>query len=151
MYRCQLNFVMFCATSALRISWQHLNHLILFVCTIYWFHVHYHVRIILHYLGISFPHEDDFNNVKNSCFKIRYYNICDDYGVNVGEIWMNGDWFHTAAYGVFSNYKKTAKMSFQGNLAGYIITQYKVLTRKGIEKISKSIRAYVRLGLTSCV
>ena len=42
-------------------------------------------------------------------------------------------------------------MSFQGNLAGYIITQYKVLTRKGIEKISKSIRAYVCLVLTSRV
>ena len=26
MYRCQLNFAMFCATSALCISWQHLNH-----------------------------------------------------------------------------------------------------------------------------
>ena len=44
------------------------------------------------------PHEDGFNNVKNSCFKIRYYNVCDDYGVNVGEIWMDGDWFHTAEF-----------------------------------------------------
>ena len=26
MYRCQLNFALFCATSALGISWQHLNH-----------------------------------------------------------------------------------------------------------------------------
>ena len=26
MYRCQLNFAMFCVTSALGISWQHLNH-----------------------------------------------------------------------------------------------------------------------------
>ena len=31
MYRCQLNFAMFCVTSALDISWQHLNHLLLLI------------------------------------------------------------------------------------------------------------------------
>ena len=55
------------------------------------------------------PHEDGFNNAKNSCFKIRYYNVCDDYGVNVGEIWMDGDGFIQRS---FSNYRKTAKMEF---------------------------------------
>ena len=85
------------------------------------------------------PHKDDFNNVKNSYFEIRYYIICDEYGVNVGEIWMNGDWYHTQPYGVFSDTGKTAKRYFSGNLAGYIITQSKVLTTKGIEKISKSV------------
>ena len=44
MYRCQLNFAMFAATSALGISWQHLNHPNLLVSAVYRFHVYFHVR-----------------------------------------------------------------------------------------------------------
>ena len=39
MYQCQLNFAMFCATSALYIFWQHLNHPNLLLCAVYRFHV----------------------------------------------------------------------------------------------------------------
>ena len=48
MYRRQLNFAMFCVTSALGISWQHLNHLNLLARDVYIFHVYFHVRLILH-------------------------------------------------------------------------------------------------------
>ena len=58
MYRCQLNFALFCATSALGMSWQHLYHSNLLVCAVYKFHVYFHVRLILNDLGISLPHED---------------------------------------------------------------------------------------------
>ena len=54
MYRCQLNFALFCVTSALGISWQHLNHLNLLVRSVYRFHVYFHVRLILHDLGIFY-------------------------------------------------------------------------------------------------
>ena len=37
MYQYQLNFAMFCATSALGISWQHLNHPNLLARTVYRF------------------------------------------------------------------------------------------------------------------
>ena len=57
---------MFYATSALGISWQHLNHPKLLVCSVYRFHVCFHVRLILHDLGISLPHEDVFDKVKNA-------------------------------------------------------------------------------------
>ena len=65
MYRCQLNFAMFCATSALGISWQHLNHPNLLVRAVYKFHVYFHVRLTLHDLGISLPHENGFTKIKN--------------------------------------------------------------------------------------
>ena len=65
MYRCQLNFAMFCVTSALCISWQHLNHSNLLVHAAYRFHVYFHVRLILHELRISLRHEDGFSKVKN--------------------------------------------------------------------------------------
>ena len=56
MYRCQLNFALFCA--ALDISWQHLNHPNLLLLSVCKFHVHFNVRLILRELGIYLPHED---------------------------------------------------------------------------------------------
>ena len=85
MYRCQLNFAMFCVTSALGISWQHLNHPNLLVRSVYRFHVYFHIRLILHELGISLPHEDGFSKVKNSYIQSTCYSVCDDYGVDPAE------------------------------------------------------------------
>ena len=64
MYQCQLNFALFCATSALGISWQHLNHPNLLVSSVYRFHVHLHVRLILNNSVIPLPEEDGFSKVK---------------------------------------------------------------------------------------
>ena len=83
MYRCHLTFALFCATSALGISWQHLNHLNLLVRAVYRFHLYFHVRSILHNLGTPFPYEDGFSKVKNSAYDA----ICKDYGVNPNETW----------------------------------------------------------------
>ena len=100
-YPCQLNFPMFCATSALGISWQNLNHPNLLVRSVYRFHVYFHVRLILHDLGISLPHEDGLSKVENSYIKIDYYGVCDDYGVKPDETWMHGEWFYITDYGIF--------------------------------------------------
>ena len=89
-YRCQLNFAMFCVTSTLGIFWQHLNHLNLLVRSVYRFHVYFHIRLILHKLGISLPHEDGFSNVKNSYIQSAYYSLCNDYGVDPSRTWMYG-------------------------------------------------------------
>ena len=82
MYQCQLNFATFCVTSALGISWQHLNHLNSLVRTVYRLHVYFHLRLILHKLGISLPHEDGLSKVKNSYIQSAYYSLYDDYGVD---------------------------------------------------------------------
>ena len=91
MYWWQLNFAMFYVTSALGISWKHLNHPNLLVRSVYRFHVYFHVRLILHELGISLPHEDGFSTVKNAYIKSAYFIISDDYVVNPDGIWMHGD------------------------------------------------------------
>ena len=85
MYQCQLNFPLLCASSGLGISWQHLNHPNLLVRTVYRLHVYFHVRLILHDLGIPLRHEDGFSKVKNAYIKSAYYGICDDYVVNPNE------------------------------------------------------------------
>ena len=143
MYRCQLNFAMFCATSALGISWQHLNHPNLPVGSVYRFHVYFHVQLILHDLGAPLPYEGGFGKVKSAC-----YSICDDYGVNPNETWMYGTWFYTAHYVIFASELKVTKRSPSDNLTRWIITQVKGFTRKGIQNISRSVRAYVYLVLT---
>ena len=66
MYQCQLNFGMFATTSALGISWQHLNYPNLLVRAVYRFHAYFHVRLILHKLGISLTLEDGFSKVTNA-------------------------------------------------------------------------------------
>ena len=88
MYHYQLNFAMFCG---LGIFWHRLNYPNLLARSFYRFHVYFHVRIILHDLGISFPHEDGFSKVKNAYIKSASYSICDDYGVNPDETCMHGD------------------------------------------------------------
>ena len=81
MYYCQLNFVMFCDTSALGNLWQHLNQPNLLVCSIYQFHVYFNVQIIVYHLSIPLASDDGFGKVKNSYISSKYHSICDDYGL----------------------------------------------------------------------
>ena len=61
---------------------------------------------------------------------------------------MNGDWFYMTKYGVFGGGGKATERSPPDSLIWWIIAQSKGFTRKGIEKFSRSIRAYVYLVLT---
>ena len=72
-------------------------------------------------------------------------------GVDANEIWMYGDWFYTTDYAIFGNEVKATERSPPDNLTRWIITQSRGFTKKGIEKISRSVRAYVYLILTSHV
>ena len=64
---------------------------------------------------------------------------------------MHGDWFYTIDYAIFGHEVKATERSPPDNLTRWIITQSKGFTKKGIEKISRSVRAYVYLVLTSQV
>ena len=111
--------------------------------------MYFHVRLILHDLGAPLPYEDGFSKAKNGYIKSAFYSICDDYGVNPNETWMYGDWFYRAHYAIFTSELKATKRSSPDNLTRWIITPSKGFTRKGIEKISRSVRTYVYLVLTS--
>ena len=111
----------------------------------------FHVRLILHDLGTLLPHEDGFSNVKGSYIKRAYYSICDDYGVDANKTWMHGDLFCTTDDGIFGHEVRATKSSSPDSFTRWIITQSKGFTRKGIEKISRSVKAYVYLVLTSQV
>ena len=113
--------------------------------------MYFHVPLILQDLGISLPHKNGISKVKNSYIKSDYYSVCDGYGVNTDETWMHGVWFYTTDYGTFGDEVKATETSPPENLTRWIITQSKGFTKKGIEKIRKSVRAYFYLVLTSQV
>ena len=64
---------------------------------------------------------------------------------------MYGDWFYTIDYGIFGHEVKATKKSRPDNITRWIITLSKDFTKKEIEKISRSVRAYIYLVLTSQV
>ena len=70
----------------------------------------------MHHLDISLPYKDGFTKVKNLYIKSAYYSICDDYGVNGDETWMNGDWFYSTKYCVFGDGGNATKRSPLDNL-----------------------------------
>ena len=134
MYRCQLNFAMFCVTSALGISWQHLNHPNLLVRAVYRFHVYLYVRLILYQLGISLPQEDGFSKVENNYIQSTYYSLCDDYGVDPSETWMYGDWFYTTDYAILGHEVKATERSPPDSLTRWIIHSPEVSQERALNK-----------------
>ena len=64
---------------------------------------------------------------------------------------MYGDWFYTTDYGIFGHEVKATERSPPDNLTRWIITRSEGFTRKGIAKISRSVREYVYSVLTSQV
>ena len=70
-------------------------------------------------------------------------------GANPDEKWMHGDWFYTRDYSIFGREVKATESSLPDNLTRWIIKRSRGFTRKKIEKISRSVRAYVYLVLTS--
>ena len=58
LWQTQLNFAVFCASSACGVSVEYMNAKEPMVRSIYRFHVHYHIRRILKILEIPLPYEN---------------------------------------------------------------------------------------------
>ena len=95
--------------------------------------MYFHVRLILNDFSIPLPHEDGLSKVKSAYINSAYYRICNDYGVDVNETWMDGDWFYTTGYGIFGHEVKATKRSPPDNLTRWIMTSLKVLQEKGLK------------------
>ena len=65
LWQSQLNFAIFCASSACGVSVEHLNVKKPMIRSIYWFHVYYHIRRILKIMEIPLPYEKSFNQYNN--------------------------------------------------------------------------------------
>ena len=68
------------------------------------------------------------------------------------EVWLLGEWYYTTNWAVFGdNNQKRTKVAPPNNLTRWILRTSKGFTRDGLAMISKSVRAYVYILLTSQV
>ena len=78
----QLNFAVFCVSSACGVSSEHLNYAKHpMIRSVYRFHVYYHMRQVLKRLQVPLPHEASFNASDNPYTSSEFFKICKDYGV----------------------------------------------------------------------
>ena len=82
LWQTQLNFAVFCASSACGVSVKHMNAKKPMMRSIYCFHVYYHVRRILKLMEIPLPYENSFNQYNNPYNHEMFIKVCGEYGVS---------------------------------------------------------------------
>ena len=149
-WQSQLNFVVFCASSACGVSVEHLNAKEPMIRSMYRFHVYYHIRRILKILEIPLPYENSFNQYNNPYNHEKFIGICSEYGVsNDLTKWRNQKYFSTWQSRAWETGKPGMSYINENSFSRWIIEKSDGLTMLGLQKLSKSVRDYAYLILTS--
>ena len=149
-WQSQLNFAVFCTSSACGVSVEHLNAKEPMIRSIYRFHVYYHIRRILKILEIPLPYENSFNQYKNLYNHEKFIGICSEYGVsNNLTKWRNQKYFSTWQSRAWETGKPGMSYINENSFSRWIIEKSDGLTTLGLQKISESVRDYAYLILTS--
>ena len=149
-WQSQLNFAIFCASSACGVSVEHLNTKEPMIRSIYRFHVYYHIRRILKILEIPLPYENSFNQYNNPYNHEKFIGICSEYGVsNDLTKWRNQKYFSTWQSRAWETGKPGMSYINENSFSRWIIEKSDGLTTLGIQKLSESVRDYAYLILTS--
>ena len=149
-WQSQLNFAVFCASSACGVSVEHLNAKEPMIRSIYRFHVYYHIRGILKILEIPLPYENSFNQYNNLYNHETFIGICSEYGVsNDLTKWRNQKYFSTWQSRAWETGKPGMSYINENSFSRWIIEKSDGLTMLGLQKISESVRDYAYLILTS--
>ena len=149
-WQSQLNFTVFCASSACGVSVEHLNAKEPMIRSIYRFHVYYHIRRILKILEIPLPYENSFNQYNNPYNHEKFIGICSEYGVsNNLTKWRNQKYFSTWQSRAWETGKPGMSYINENSFSRWIIEKSEGLTTLGIQKLSESVRDYAYLILTS--
>ena len=149
-WQSQLNFAVFCASSACGVSVEHLNAKESMIKSIYRFHVYYHIRRILKILEIPLPYENSFNQFNNPYNHEKYIHICSEYGVsNDLTKWRNQKYFSTWQSRAWETGKAGMSYLNENSWSRWIIEKSDGLTTLGLQKISETVRDYAYLTLTS--
>ena len=147
LWQTQLNFAVWCASSACVVSSAHLNYTKHpMIGAIYHFHVYYHVRQVLKRLQVPLPHETGFNTADNTYTESEFFKICEDYRVpNDPMKYWEERFYWTYQRGVSwpDDYIGPDSMT------RWIIEGSVGFTDVGLYKISESVRAYAYLILSS--
>ena len=149
-WQSQLNFAVFCTSSACGVSVEHLNAKEPMIRSIYRFHVYYHIRRILKILEIPLPYENSFNQYNNPYNHEKFIGICSEYGVsNDLTKWRNQKYFSTWQSRAWETGKPGMSYINENSFSRWIIEKSDGLTTLGLQKISESVRDYAYLILTS--
>ena len=146
----QLNFAVFCASSACGVSVEHINAKEPMISSIYRFHVYYHIRRILKILEIPLPYENSFNQYNNPYNHEKFIGICSEYGVsNDLTKWRNQKYFSTWQSRAWETGKPGMSYINENSFSRWIIEKSDGLNMLGLQKLSESVRDYAYLILTS--
>ena len=114
------------------------------------FHVYYHIRRILKILEIPLPYENSFNQYNNPYNHEKFIGICSEYGVsNDLTKWRNQKYFSTWQSRAWETGKPGTSYINGNSFSRWIIEKLDGLTTLGLQKLSKSVRDYTYLILTS--
>ena len=150
LWQSQLNFVVFCASSACGVSVEHLNAKEAMVRSIHRFHVYYHIRRILKIMEIPLSYENSFNQYNNLYNHEKFKKICKEYGVSKDlKKWRNQKYFSTWKSRAWETGKPGMSYVNENSFSGWIIEKSDGLTNLGLKKISESVKDYAYLILTS--
>ena len=150
LWQSQLNFAVFCASSACGVSVEHLNAKEPMVRSIYRFHVYYHIRRILKIMEIPLPYENSFNQYNNPYNHEKFKKIYEKYEVSKDLTnWRNQKYFSTWQSRAWETSKPGMSYINENSFSRWIIEKSDGLTTIGIEKISESVKDYAYLILTS--
>ena len=149
-WQLQLNFMVFCASSACGVSVEHLNTKEPMIRSIYRFHVYYHIRRILKILEIPLPYENSFNQYNNLYNHEKFIGICSEYGVsNDLTKWRNQKYFSTWQSRAWETNKPGMSYINENSFSRWLIEKSDGLTMLGLQKLSETVRDYTYLILTS--
>ena len=147
LWQTQLNYLVFCASSACGVSSAHLNYTKPpMIRSVYHFHIYYHVRRILNRLQTPLPHEIGFNAADNPYTESEFFKICEDYRVpNDPMKYWDKKFYWTCQRGVGwpNDYIGPDSMT------QWIIETSVGFTDIGLLRISESVRVYAFLILSS--
>ena len=137
-WQIQLNYAVFCALSACRVSSAHLNYTTHpMIRSVYRFHVYYHMRRVLKRLQVPLPHKTVLNAADNPYTESELFKICEDYRVPNDPMRYRDEkfyWTYESGVGWPDNYIGPDSVGF---------------TDVGFLRISESVRAYAYLILSS--
>ena len=145
LWQSQLDFAVFCASSACGVRVEHMNAKKPMIRSIYRFHVYYHIRRILKILEIPLPYENSFNQCNNPYNHEKFIGICSEYGVsNDLTKWRNQKYFSTWQNRAWETGKQGMLYINENSFSRLIIEK-----SDGLQKLSETVRDYTYLVLTS--
>ena len=147
LWQMQLNFAVWCASSACIVKLAHLNYAKHpMIRSVYHFHIYYRVRRILKKSRTPLPHETGFNAADNPYTESEFLKICEDYGVPNDPMRYRDEkfyWTYLCGVGWPDNYIGPDSVTW------WILENSVGFTDVGLLRISESVRAYAYLILSS--